>query len=798
MLMSEQIKWTDFLSAKNKVKLDSGDVKYDNTFVGIDFGTSTTVVSIASVDQKGELQVKHIPLKQKLFNGKSVTDYRVNSVVALKKNKILVGKGAKQESKLLERNVNYWQSFKMELGTDQGCAYPHSELNGDKGVLIQNPKDVTTFFFKYIKGMIDEYVRNNNLPTSIKYAVTIPASFEATQRIDLMQCLENANIGVEESCLIDEPNAAFLSYFLDNLSNESKFHLPEEHNPNVLVFDFGAGTCDISILEIGQSFKGVNTKNIAISQYAEIGGDNIDKMIATNCLLPQMLKQSKKTKKDFRDNEIKKEIIPQLIAFAEKLKIQVSDKIAVYPDILKESDEELANHRFLLDKSKRLNTRLGELHIDRPTITLLDFKEISSEFCFEADFKGVQMSINPIFSALEKAKLATNDIDYVLFIGGSSKNVIIRNQVESVFNKATILLPSDLQSHVSKGAAIQSLLMHQFDTQIIRPISNQRIFTLYKMNGQEKESTIVEAGMPVPFAEIEIDKFCPQREGQEVIEIPIYIGNQNNELEKIILTNVRGKGFSLKDKIKLSVAIDVNKIMVVKASANDKQVEIKVENPFSSSSSTLNEKEIQNALKVFNISTQKFGGRPPMKEYNKLIEVYKNHNDSLNAAELLEEAVETHNLESKFNDLNVLFAKAGKSEKSLQYSEKALKKSPNNATMLFNYAYEIRYSDQKKAISNLRKAISIEPNKANALYLLGDTLNDDEGEVLIKKSFEIWIEKFENNTMNSWDYSWFESCAKKSGKHDLARKIKQSNLDREESGFYDDENLMSGNFNEKK
>ena len=795
--MSEQIKWTDFLSAKHKSAIELGNFTLDTTYVGIDFGTSTTVVSIASINEKGDLVVVHIPLKQELFNGRNATDYKVNSAVALKKNKILIGKGAKEESKTLKRNVNYWQSFKMELGTDKGCAYPYSELNGDKGVLIQNPKDVTTLFFKFLKKMIEDYISENNLPSAIKYAVTIPASFESPPRLDLLHCLENANIDVEESCLIDEPNAAFLSYFLDNRPNKKDIYIPEEYNPNVLVFDFGAGTCDISILEIGQNHKGLNTKNIAISQYSEIGGDNIDEMIVRKCLLPQMLKQSNKKIEDFRENELTKEIIPSLIPFAEQLKIQVSDKIAVYPQILNESNSILKEQVFHIDKSKRIKSRLGELHIDRPIITLKDFVDISNEFCFEVDFKGIQMSINPIFSALEKAKLKTDDIDYLLFIGGSSKNIIIQKQVQTIFTKATVLLPSDLQSHVSKGAAIHSLLFYQFGTQIIQPISNQRIFTLIKINGIDQELDIVDAGMPVPFSTMEVDQFTPQREGQKVIEIPFFVGNLSNELEKIEIKSENNKGFKLTDKIKLSVSIDVNKVLNLKASVNKTQIEINVHNPFSSLGKTFREKDIQDALKEFNLSTQKYGGKTPMIAYNKLIEVYKKHEDHLNAAELLEEATEEHNLKGEFNQLTILYSEAGRSDKSLHFAELALKNSPNNATILFNVAVKYQYSNKVKAIDYLRKSIAIEPNKPNSLYLLGELLNDEEGQILINKAFDIWVKKFENGSMAAWDYSWFESCSSNLGKYDWIKKIKQSKLEPKDISFYDDDNLMSGNFNDK-
>ena len=66
---------------------------------------------------------------------------------------------------------------------------------------------------------------------------------------------------ISKQALIDEPNAAFLSYVNQN---PDFLKIPENYYPNFLVFDFGAGTCDIAILEIGQDNNGVYSKNLSI------------------------------------------------------------------------------------------------------------------------------------------------------------------------------------------------------------------------------------------------------------------------------------------------------------------------------------------------------------------------------------------------------------------------------------------------------------------------------------------------------------------------------------------------------
>lgn len=75
--------------------------------------------------------------------------------------------------------------------------------------------------------------------------------------------------------------------------------IPNGINPKMLVFDFGAGTCDISILEIGVNRKGVYSKNLSISKFEKLGGDDIDRYIAYNILYPELLVQNGLDSDDF-------------------------------------------------------------------------------------------------------------------------------------------------------------------------------------------------------------------------------------------------------------------------------------------------------------------------------------------------------------------------------------------------------------------------------------------------------------------------------------------------------------------
>ena len=122
-----------------------------------------------------------------------------------------------------------------------GAKYFDSSVKNFNGISIINPKDCVSIFFKYLKILITRYCQSHNLPTNISYAVSIPASFEANQRRELIEALESNEMTLKKQSLIDEPNAAFISYVQESQSSEKPLAMNPNYNPKVLVFDFGGG-----------------------------------------------------------------------------------------------------------------------------------------------------------------------------------------------------------------------------------------------------------------------------------------------------------------------------------------------------------------------------------------------------------------------------------------------------------------------------------------------------------------------------------------------------------------------------
>lgn len=774
----------------------------NTTFVGIDFGTSTTVVSIAMLGKENEpIFVKPIELNQRLADGAIYSSYKIPSIIAWFNNNLIIGEGAFQLKFKLRHDKNIWHSFKMDLGEDVGCKYPNSELGKKHEKLtILNPKDATKVFFKYLKVQIERYVKTNSLPSHIKYAVSIPASFEANQRKDLIDSLASNGMMLDKQALIDEPNAAFLSYVSKPSVDGTYLQIPEDYYPHILVFDFGAGTCDISILEVGKDNNGVYSKNIAISKFEKLGVNDIDKLIAVDVLLPQLLRGTGINIDDFRTREINTLIIPKLLTSAERLKIKISEKISLQSSTKKLSDIIQSNDSVSLGNRIDIETRKGVLTLSDPSLSYKDFSDINEIFTIKggSSTKRVENEIQfisiftPINSALKKARINKEDIDYLVFVGGSSKNPFIQKSVSDYFPEADALVPSDLQAHVSSGAAIHSLIYNGFGKNIIQPITSEPIMLIVKDDDRDTIIPIVEAGTVIPSDMIRIDGLTPQKEGQKTIELPICVGNKNKVLYNVKLSDPDSNGFSIRTPVSLDIEINIDKMLIVQASAGSKKIMVEPLSPFSNAEMSTEERMRSEAERDFNIACERNGGQPTLDSLLNLHKTYKTVGMEFKAAETLEQIEESFPGNASLNNIGVHYSNAGKEDKALFFYKRDLEDSPS-ASAAFNIALIYKNKNANKYREYLKKACGMDSSHNAAAYCLGQLYknegNDVEGLKLQNDAFNNWKNKLENNSLRSFDYSWFSSCARALGKDDYAVYIEECEPKEDFNEIYNTKNL---------
>ncbi len=268
---------TDIIQSGNTVGIMGGEKMAKEFVVGIDLGTTNSV--IAWMKDDGTVEV--IPNAE----GSRITP----SVVAFGKNgEILVGEPAKRQVILNpERTI---KSIKRKMGTDYKVRIDDKEYT---------PQEISALILKKLKKDAEAY-----LGGEIKKAViTCPAYFNDSQR----QATKEAGIiaGFDVLRIINEPTAAALAYGLDKKGEQK-----------VLVYDLGGGTFDVSILEIGDGVIQV----IATSGNNHLGGDDFDQR-----LIDWMAEEFKKQHGiDLRED---RQALQRLRDAAEKAKIELSTKL---------------------------------------------------------------------------------------------------------------------------------------------------------------------------------------------------------------------------------------------------------------------------------------------------------------------------------------------------------------------------------------------------------------------------------------------------------------------------------------
>jgi molecular chaperone DnaK len=766
------------------------------TFVGIDFGTSTTVVSIAT-KESGEEKIKTLPIKltQILEDGTIYQSEKLPSVIAWYNGRLLVGEGASNLKYTLTKGKNIWFSFKMEIGEDLGAKYYNSEVGDMEGVKIRNPKDCVRVFFMYLNMLIKKYCQDNGLSDNIMYAVSIPASFEANQRKELMEALESNGMNISKQSLIDEPNAAFISYVHDSEESEKPLLISPHYNSNVLVFDFGGGTCDISILEIGKSTNGLYSKNIAISKFTKLGGDDVDRYITFKYILPRFFEANNVSDEDFITKE-RQYIATQLYKVSERLKILLCKKISnqMYqleiPDYIKSNSDKAS-----ITIPVSVETKKGLLTQSEFFLSIKELVEVMSVFMkpslMPSSIKGQEEYNNifmPIESAIKKANVCKSEIDYVLLIGGSAQNPFIQEALKKYFDDSEILVPQDLQTHVSKGAAIHSLLMNGINKCIIQPITSEPIFVITK---DTTNKVLIPAGTTIPCDTVVIDDLIPTKDHQEAIELPICVGNENKMLFNLKIT--RDGGFLTTAQVTLALEITADKLLLAKAHCMGVSCMVEPQNPFANKELSTEERIVLRAEREANIETERNGGIPTKNCLISLRKAYEDAGNDFKAAETLEQQNEIYPNPEEYNLIGVYYHNSGNRDKAIDFFERALDHNPNDYWSNFNLGNTLFYRDLKRARQYLNKAYELNPFEPCINILLGRLDKREGKESEAKEKFQIAYDRYEQkwkaNSFNNSDYGWFASVAEELGKKDKAYEIRSAKPKIEQTTYYDEENL---------
>lgn len=768
------------------------------TYIGIDFGTSTTVVSIASYDESNCLiHTKSLRMKQKLPDGTIYSSEIVPSVIAWVNKQIFVGEGASQLKYQLKRGKNIWYSFKMELGEDLGAKYYESELREVNPFYIRNPKDAARVFFAYLKYLITGYCKENNLSNNISYAVSIPASFEANQRKDLLDALIANDMMVSKQALIDEPNAAFISYAVTCATEGQPLYVSPDYNSKVLVFDFGGGTCDISILEIGKSANGLFSKNIAISKFTKLGGDDIDRYITYHYLMPRFLEANGKRMEQFRTNE-KKHIASALYKVAERLKILINKTLATLTADFVIPSLKNSESKTVVEFEVVVYTNKGELRQNSFYLTNKELTDTMNVFLKRGYGKTTQIKgeeeynsiYSPIESAIKKSKVSKEEIDYILFIGGSAQSPYIQEELKRYFEDSEMLVPSNLQTHVSQGAAIHSLLYNGMNKCLIQPISSEPIIIITR---EEQPKVILPAGTEIPCDTVVIDDLVTSREGQRVVELPICVGDIRKLLFNLKIESSIPSGFPINTPIQLTIEVNSDKMLIARATCMGIVCHVEPLSPFANKELSTEDRMALKAERQANIEAELNGGVPSKETLIALRRAYNKAGHVFKAAETYELQNELYPEADMYNGIAVLYNNAGATDKAIEFYEKALEENPYHKYANANLGSTLRLRDPKRAKQYLQRAISVDPDHDIALIELG-RIQKSEGDSIgakekFQKVYDMYLRQWKTDSLPAYAYGWFASVAEELGEKDIAQKIRRSTPGLHGETYYNPENL---------
>ena len=464
--------------------------------LGIDLGTTNSSVAELrwSPTNPDEITMAEcLEVAQPTLSGE-FTSVLLPSVVSHFSDRQLIGEGARRcLSRSVELglrpNANYLAEAKNEMGI--GRLYPQAKAG------CRTPAEVS--------GQILRFLRDQIKGTVARSVVTVPASFQISQREDTLLAADLGGLTLGHGDLLDEPLAAFLDFIarqgqaaLDGISEETE----------TMIIDFGGGTCDVAIFTLRRQADGtLSVSPRAVSRYHRLGGADIDRAIVHAVLIPELARQNEVDPRDWEYEVRKEQLEPQLLATAEQLKTGLcellahrqahgADLRAILPDTIK-TYPGIQTLRLADGKLLKLTT---------PTLDGVRFAELMEPFLDDESLQAHEDEYTlscsifaPIADALERAKLRPDQVGFLLAVGGSSLNPLVIRALQDYFGEFLVHRfdsALDMQVAVARGAAYHALLLHLYGRSLLTPVASD----VLRLETDQGLIEIVARGQALPAA----------------------------------------------------------------------------------------------------------------------------------------------------------------------------------------------------------------------------------------------------------------------------------------------------------
>jgi len=452
--------------------------------IGIDLGTHSTALSIyrngcveiipnANGNRTTPSYISFTTDNEILVGDEAKNNCSINHINTIFDVKRLIGRQFKDKN--VQNDIKFFP-FKVSENEVNGKPMISTFINNEEKKYY--PEQISAILLEQLKKNAEQYL---GLPIK-NVVLTVPAYFNNEQREATKNAGEIAGLNVIR--LVSEPTASALAYGISLNENEKN----EQH---IIVFDLGAGTLDVSILNIKNSVFQV------ISTYgnSHLGGEDFDNKLVIFCA-SEFAKQNKFTESDVKKLLQDTKAFRRLRSVCENAKKSLSTSLSTFVQV-----DSFYNN---LD----LNVK----------VTRTKFEELCHDVFHQC--------ISPLDNALKDAKFSKKDIDEVIMIGGSTRIPYVRELVKNYFDGKQLLFHINPDEAVSNGAAIQgAILAGNKNSKIsemvlvdVTPLS----LGIETLHGEM--SIIIERNTPIPCSFTQL--YSTSTDNQRNVKIKIFEGER--------------------------------------------------------------------------------------------------------------------------------------------------------------------------------------------------------------------------------------------------------------------------------